>query len=559
MHRAWPSRGNVIGFAVGAALLAAAAPAHAEIPYAKGVTPGELRGIALTEDSPWPASYWEYIPSDFDPDGDTLYPMLMTLGGIGTMDTVSVCPDLAQTCTVAQCEAEPAIDGLCRVYRRGPAVEIRQGVWDDMERPFIVIQPQNREPTFSAEDYDRDELDALVQFVVDNYPVDPRRLYILGNSQGGRATYQYLALYARRMAAASAGPGGVIAEADFGCRLQDTALWAFHGENDVDSNVAPGAFDPCFVARNISRANEPGLYDDVYETCADRMDIPFPEARMTMFQNTAHNAWTPGYENVTQGFATAAWTADEMCGFETNWVQYDPLEYADGVYTWLLEHDRPGVDAGDPLVVPGDVDTATITPVIVDDDAWTASWEQLSGPAITMTPGMDGTLELSEFDYDATYTFRLFVVDADNQWDEDTVEVTIEPEVSEGGSSSSSGGDTSTSTGGDDSTSSGGSSGSSGGSGTTGGSSGGGEASTTAGGATTSGSASASGSDDGPGGSDASPSTASDSNGDTSESGDDTDTDASGPSGSAGGCTTGGTPSFGYFALLAFGLVRRRR
>lgn len=549
-----------MGIVVGAALLSVAMPVRAEIPYAEGVTPGELRGIALTEDSPWPASYWEYLPADFDPDGDTLYPMLMTLGGIGTMDTVSVCPDLADTCTVAECEAAPSIDGLCRVYRRGPAVEIRQGVWDDMERPFIVIQPQNREPTFSAEDYDRDELDALAQFVVDNYPVDPRRLYILGNSQGGRATYQYLALYARRMAAASAGPGGVIAEADFGCRLEDTALWAFHGENDVDSNVAPGAFDPCFVARNISRANEPDLYDDVYETCADRMEIPYPEARMTMFQNTAHNAWTPGYENVSQGFATAAWTDDEMCGFETNWVQYDDMEYADGVYTWFLEHDRPGVDAGGPVTVPGDVDAATLTPTIIDDDAWTATWEQVDGPAVTMTPGMDGTLELTEFEYDATYTFRLFVVDADNQWDEDTVEVTIEPEVIDEGtsSSSSSGGDDSTSTGADASTTSGDGSTetSGGGEPTTGASGNGGDS--TSGNDSTSGSASASGSEGGQSASDSSPTGAS-ASGDGSTSQGDTDTEGSGQTGSSGGCRTGGTPPMGWLLLFGLGLVRRRR
>ena len=386
-------------------------------------------------------------------------------------------------------------------------MEIRAGVWDDVERPFIVIQPQNRAPTNSAQDYDRDELDALVQFVVDNYPVDPRRLYILGNSQGGRATYQYLALYARRMAAGTAGPGGVISEADFGCRLEDTPLWAFHGENDEDTNVAAGAFDPCFVARNVSRANQPELYDDVYPTCAQRLERPFPQSRMTMWQNTAHNAWTPAFEDVTQGFGTPAWTADEMWGFETNWVQSDPMEYPDGVYTWLLEHDRPGVNAGGALTVPGDVDTFTIAPEVVDDDAWTATWEQLSGPAVTMTPGMDGmdgSVEITEFQYGTSYSFRVFVVDADNQWAEDTLEVTIEAEVIEGGETSSgsgtSDGDSSGSPGSSGSSGSPGSTSSTGGdsTGSTSGASGstGGEASGTTGGGSTSGSASCSGSGD---------------------------------------------------------------
>ncbi len=533
-------------------LLAIATPAHAEIPYEDGITPGELRGIALTEDSPWPASYWEYLPADFDAKGDTLYPMLMTLGGIGTMDTISVCPDLADTCTVADCEAAPSVDGICRVYRRGPAVEIQQGVWDDMERPFIVIQPQNREPTNSANDYDRDELDALVQFVLDNYPVDPRRLYLLGNSQGGRATYQYLAQYARRMTAATAGPGGVINENDFGCRLEDTALWAFHGENDVDSNVAPGAFDPCFVARNVSRANEPELYEDNFETCADRTETPFPVSRITMFQNTAHNAWTPGFENVSQGFGTAAWTEDEMCGFETNWVQYDPMEYADGVYTWLLAHDRVGVDAGGSITIPGDVDTATLEPTIIDDDGWTATWEQLDGPAVTLTPGVDGTLALTEFEYDATYTFRLLVVDDDNQWNEDTVEVTVEPEVVGGGSTGSSSGAGDSTTSGDTSGNPSSGDTTSGAQGSTGGGSGQGSDGTS-----TPGSTSASGSGSGPNDSNASGSDTSASAGGTSTS--DTDTDTGGQTGSSGGCTVGGSPHPAWVLLFGLGLVRRRR
>jgi len=440
-------------------------------------------------------------------------------------------------------------------------VEIRAGVWDDIERPFIVIQPQNRAPTNSAQDYDRDELDALVQFVVDNYPVDPRRLYILGNSQGGRATYQYLALYARRMAAGTAGPGGVITESDFGCRLGDTPLWAFHGENDDDTNVAVGAFDPCFVARNISRANHPELYDDVYPTCAARLELPFPESRMTMWQNTAHNAWTPAFENVTQGFNTAAWTADEMCGFETNWVQYDPMEYPDGVYTWLLEHDRPGVNAGGPLTVPGDVDTFTITPEVVDDDAWTATWEQLSGPAVTMTPGMDGSLELTEFQYDASYSFRVFVVDADNQWEEDTLDVIIEAEVVEGGETSSSSGGSSSGTSDGDSSGTSGATSSTGGdsSGTTGGgasgSTGGSASGTTVGSATSdsaSGSASGGG-DDGP-----APSTSASASG--SGTGDaDTDSDSGGQSSSSGGCRVGGEPQWGWMILLGLLGLRRRR
>ncbi len=539
-----------------AGVLLGGADAHAEIPYADGVTPGALRGIAIQADSPWPASYWEYLPSNFDdvPE-DYLYPMIMTLGGIGTMDTGSVCPDLTETCTVAQCQSAPSIDGLCRVYRRGPAVEIRAGVWDDQERPFIVIQPQNRAPTNSAEDYDRDELDDLVQFVVDNYPVDPRRLYILGNSQGGRATLQYLAAYNRRMAAGTIGPGGLISESDVGCLLEDTALWAFHGENDVDSNVAPGAFDPCFIARNVSRANEPALYSGGNPNCAARLARPFPVSRITMFQDTAHNAWTPAFENVTSGFGDPAWTEDEMCGFETNWVQYDDAEYSDGVYTWLLEHDRPSIEAGEAVVVPGDVDSFTLTATVVDDDATTVTWTQTGGPEVTLTAGKDGSAEVTNFEYDATYAFNAFVVDADNQWNEDDVSVTVESEVVEGGST---GGETGTGSSGTDDTGTTSTPGTTSGDGTTGESTGSSSGAGTSGGMDTTGGVS-----DSSTGLATSASAGSAVTGDTPTPGstsDSTGTDTdSGGAASSSGCRVGDDPSFGWMLLLGIGFLRRSR
>ncbi|MEM6289612.1 MAG: hypothetical protein AAGA54_00045 [Myxococcota bacterium] len=544
-----------------------ATEARAEIPYADGITPGALRGIALQADSPWPASYWEYLPSNFNdvPEGH-LYPMLMTLGGIGTMDNPSVCPDLAETCTVAECEAA-GVDGLCRVYRRGPAVEIRQGVWNDELRPFIVIQPQNREPTNSSNNYDRDELDALVQFVVDNYPVDPRRLYILGNSQGGRAVLQYLAVYNRRMAAGTIGPGGDIVEDDVGCLLQDTAYWAFHGENDLDANLGAGVFDPCYIARTVHSANEPEEYP-LFDTCTDRIGTPFPQSRMTMFENTAHNAWTPAFENVANGFNRPAWTMDAGdCGFETNWVQYDDEEYADGVYTWMLEFDRPVTDAGEDFTVTGEIAAFDLVATTVDDDAVTVTWTQVDGPPATLTVIDDTSVSVSDFTYDATYTFRAFAVDADNQWDEDEVVVTIEPEIIDMGSSSGGG---STSTGGDgegssDSTSTGVDGSTTGQVPTTGDATSGtqGAASDTGTGETTAGSAgegSASGTGSASGASAGSVSDTADSASDGDGDGSSTsDTDGASASGSGGGCRTGTDAPQGLALLLLLGLFRRRR
>src|SRR5690606_9109570 len=134
--------------AVGATMLMTATTvgtARAAIPYEAEITPGQLRGIPWEPGDPWPAGYWEYLPSNYDEvPPDHRYPLLMTLGGIGTMDTPSTCPNGTEWCTVAQCQAQ--FDGICRASGRGPAVEIRQGVWDEVARPFLVISMQNAAP-----------------------------------------------------------------------------------------------------------------------------------------------------------------------------------------------------------------------------------------------------------------------------------------------------------------------------------------------------------------------------------------------------------------------------
>lgn len=443
-----------IGWGMSAGLvtvLAGSMSASAAPPYDTELTPGQLRGIAWEFGDAWPSGYWEYLPANYEMvPPDHLYPLLVTLGGIGTFDNPSNCPGNANWCTVAECEATGNPDGVCRVYRRGPAVEIRQGVWDDVQRPFIVVQPQNSAVTFSSQDYDRDIVDDLVAFVLANYPVDPRRVYLLGNSQGGRAVLQYTSLYSRRMAAVTMGPGGWVADGDAACLFQDTAFWAFHGENDDDANIGVGVFDPCYVVDQLRMYNEPELYPGLMG-CIDRVGTPFPEARLTMFDDTGHNAWTPAYENVTNGFGRSVWLADQMCGFSANFYDYDAALDPDGVYSWMLGFDRPDTDAGLDFVVPGTEVEFALEATTLDDDPLTYTWTQIDGPPVTLTDADQEIATVTDFEYDQSYTFEVYVVDADQQWDRDEVVVTVEAEVmsestgqASSSGSSSGGADTST-------------------------------------------------------------------------------------------------------------------
>lgn len=430
--------------------------AAAAIPYDTELTPGQLRAIPWEFGDPWPTGYIEYLPANYDMvPADHLYPLLVTLGGIGTMDMPSNCPGNADWCTAAECDAAGAPDGICRAMRRGPSVEINDGSWNDVQRPFIVISIQNFATTSSTTDYDRDVVDAMVTFAIDNYPVDPRRMYLLGNSQGGRATMQYTALYSRRMAAVTIGPGGVVAETDAACLFQDTAFWAFHGENDDDANIGVGVFDPCLIVQQVRMYLQPDQYPAL-PGCVARVGTPIPEARMTMFDDTAHNAWTPAFENITNGFGRSTWSNDQFCGYSTNFYDYDAAMDPDGVYGWLLSFDRPETDAGDDFAVPGDQVQFDLVADTLDDDPVSYAWTQLDGPPVTLTNADQATATVTDFAYDQVYTFEVYALDADQQWDVDEVVVTVEAEVVSSDSSGGSDSDGSSSSGDGDGTTTGG-------------------------------------------------------------------------------------------------------
>jgi MYXO-CTERM domain-containing protein len=411
--------------------------AKAVIPYDTELTPGALRGIATQPGDPWGYSYWEYLPSDFDPlDTDTLHPLVVFLAGIGEFDDDPSCPGNVDVCTPEDCGS----NGLCRNLTWGPQMLIRNGNWDDELRPFIVISPQNPVPTGSTQPWSIANLDAFFDWVVANYPVDPRRMYLMGMSQGGRGTFFYTAAHPRRFAGVAPMPGGVV-DLDIGCRFEDTALWVFHGENDADGNLGPGVFSPCSIVQYVHMHEQPQLYPQ-HATCTASIGSIRPPARMTMFHDVGHFAWVEAVDPIFEGFPASEWTSDEGCGYAVDYREYEAALDPDGVYSWFSSLDRPVVEAPADLDVLDDVGTVALTAQVTDDDPVMWQWTQIAGPAATLGDEDSDTLQVSGLVADATYTFEVLAVDADQQWDVDDVTVSVtaapEPETSSssGGSSS---------------------------------------------------------------------------------------------------------------------------
>lgn len=436
-----------------ATMLATATEAKAVIPHAAELTPGALRGIATHPGDPWNYSYWEYLPTGFDPtQTDTLYPLVVFLAGVGEFDSDPSCPGGADVCTPADC----GNDGLCRNLTWGPQMLIRNGNWDDDLRPFIVISPQNPVPTSSTQPWSIADLSTFFDWVVANYPVDPRRMYLMGMSQGGRGAFYYTAAHPRQFAGVAPMPGGVT-DSDIGCRFEDTAMWVFHGENDSEGILGAGVFAPCSIVQYVDMHEHPEDYPQ-HATCTAAIGSIHPPARMTMFYDVGHFAWVEAVDPIFEGFPAEEWPSDQGCGFSVDYREYEAALDSDGVYSWFQSLDRPVVEAPADLAVLDDVGTLPLAAAITDDDAITWQWTQTAGPAATLMNDDTDTLQVSGLAADASYTFEVLAVDADQQWavDEVTVDVSAapEPETSSTGSSSDDAG-VSTTGGGADSTTAG--------------------------------------------------------------------------------------------------------
>jgi|GEM_PF-1289841 len=504
--------------------------------------------------------YWEYLPTAYDTIGEP-WPMFIFLSGTGENGNGVLPP--------GGCIG-PGHPGsyLCRNLRHGPQAHIWNNLygdgswseWDEEERPFIMISPQNPLPNGTQQNptgpYDPDEIDDFLDFLIEHYNVDPRRIYLTGMSMGGYSVTLNAVNYSGRFAALAPlpgiGPGGVSDP----CQVGRSALWAFHGEVD---QAGGGAFDAAQMTSWIASV----------DACPE----PHPDVRLTMYVGAGHNVWTRTIDP-SQGQLSAVFEEFDYAGGSQT---FDTVAYDPDLYTWLLQHDLPEVSAGPDLTATTDDESVDIFAFITDDDPVAFTWTQTGGDPLTLTGADNQTLTVSDL-VEGEYTFHVFALDADDQWDEDDVTLTVVPGMGGGSesegetgnetegetSSTSTGGETESTTGGETGSSTGGETGSTSTAGSStsagetdsGSDSNGGSGTTTGDNGTTSGSASASGSDS------SASETATATAGEGSSGADtDTDSDGGGSADDDGGCNVGGgtTPSLWMLGLFGLATIRRRR
>jgi predicted peptidase len=164
--------------------------------------------------------------------------------------------------------------------------------WPD-DRPFVVLSPQHDEdpPNFCME---ASEIDDFLTFALEQYNIDPDRVYLTGLSCGATGLWNFLAQGGGdRVAAAIPVAGfGLAPVSMLGCDLGTTPIWAFHGAAD---DVVPvhGAVYP------ITQL----------QACTDPPPV---DARLTVYPLAGHDSWTRTYQRIAE----------------------------DDIYNWMLSHSR---------------------------------------------------------------------------------------------------------------------------------------------------------------------------------------------------------------------------
>ena len=149
------------------------------------------------------------------------------------------------------------------VKKHGPPKIVEQ----KKEFPFVTISPQCP----AEKRWNADELAKLVDHAANTYQADPQRLYATGLSMGGAGTWDLLAAFPGKFAAAVPICGsGDPAAAE---KMKGTPIWVFHGAKDAAVPIAKS------------------------EEMVEAIKKVGGNVKFTVYPEADHDSWTETYNN----------------------------------------------------------------------------------------------------------------------------------------------------------------------------------------------------------------------------------------------------------------------
>jgi predicted peptidase len=106
---------------------------------------------------------------------------------------------------------------------------------DQPDFPFAVLSPQC--PSDKRWTHLADSVAALIDQIILEYAIDPKRVYLTGFSMGGQGVWHIGSLYPERFAALAPVSGRIPPRPNFMtgdlCNLRDVPVWAIHSQKDT--------------------------------------------------------------------------------------------------------------------------------------------------------------------------------------------------------------------------------------------------------------------------------------------------------------------------------------
>ncbi len=204
--------------------------------------------------------YYEYLPENYDSTGTAKYPFILYIHGNserGAGDSLGLLEIIG--------------GGLPKVMSE-PDFPASFTVNNQVHR-FIVISPQFRpRPTVL-------DVDSVINYVVQNYPVDKHRIYVTGFSMGGASCWDYAG-----------------ASSTFANKLAAIVPISGSGTPDsVKTRIIAAANLPVWATHNEGDLSVPVSTTDTYIDLINLPPAPTPLAKKTIFASSSHNAWNKTY------------------------------------------------------------------------------------------------------------------------------------------------------------------------------------------------------------------------------------------------------------------------
>ena len=247
--------------------------------------------------------YYEYLPEGYNSNGTALYPLIVYIHGNSERGSGDA-TDLMRI-----------IGGGLPNVMSGPGFPTSFTVNGQAHR-FIVISPQFG-PRPNAID-----VDSVLTYITNHYPIDLTRVYLTGFSMGGGACWDY--------AGTNTFLAGKIA-----------AMVPVSGSGDPDTlkarNIA-GANLPVWATHNSGDLSVPVSTTNTYVEFINTAPAPNPPAKKTIFNSDSHNAWSATYNP----------------SFKENDLN---------VFEWMLQYQRPVAKKSNVIKVNlyGGINTYNIT------------------------------------------------------------------------------------------------------------------------------------------------------------------------------------------------------